>query len=88
MPRLPAHITTTQLDAVRLILSGYTSAQAATKLNTTEQAIHLRIRAVMNTLHVKTRPQLAVAVIHLGLLTVDEIELPAYTRYELVKRVV
>lgn len=76
MPRSREHITDAQLDAVRLILSGYTSAQAARRLHTTEQGIHLRIKAAMQTLGALTRPHLAVIVLHRGLVHFDEIDFP------------
>jgi DNA-binding CsgD family transcriptional regulator len=77
MPRaLDGHLSPGQLAALRLAASGYTSRQIATRLGTTEQGIHLRLKTAAASLGAKSRTHTVVVALARGLLRLDEVELP------------
>jgi DNA-binding CsgD family transcriptional regulator len=77
MPRNPtAPLTDSELDALRLAASGYTSRQIAHRLGTTERGIHLRIKAATAKLGARSRTHAVVIAIARELIQLEELELP------------
>ena len=66
-----------QLDALRLAASGYTSRQIATRLHTTEQAVHLRLKEAAVRLGAKSRTHACVIAVVRELVPPGEVELPS-----------
>ncbi len=64
-----------QLDALRLAASGYTSRQIATRLDTTEQAVHLRLKEAQVRLGARSRTHAAVIALRRCVIRFDELEL-------------
>ncbi|MCX4809028.1 helix-turn-helix transcriptional regulator [Streptomyces sp. NBC_01239] len=64
-----------QLDALRLAASGYTSRQIATRLHTTEQAVHLRLKEAQVRLGARSRTHAAVIALRRCVIRFDELEL-------------
>lgn len=76
MPRVfDGRLSPGQLAALRLAASGYTSRQIATRLETTEQGIHLRLREAATSLGARSRTHAVVIALARGLLRLDELEL-------------
>lgn len=65
-----------QLAALRLAASGYTSRQVAHRLNTTEQAVHLRLKEAAVRLGARSRTHAVVIALRRCLIRFDELELP------------
>lgn len=64
-----------QVDALRLAASGYTSRQIATRLHTTEQAVHLRLKEAQVRLGARSRTHAAVIALRRCVIRFDELEL-------------
>ena len=64
-----------QVAALRLAASGYTSRQIATRLNTTEQGVHLRLKEAAIRLGARSRTHAAVIALQRHLIRFDELEL-------------
>ncbi|MCX5598387.1 helix-turn-helix transcriptional regulator [Streptomyces phaeochromogenes] len=64
-----------ELAALRLAASGYTSKQIATRLNTTEQGIHLRLKSAAVKLGARSRTHAAVIAVHRRVIDFGELEL-------------
>ena len=64
-----------QLAALRLAASGYTSRQIATRLDTTEQGVHLRLKEAQVRLGARSRTHAAVIALRRALIRFDELEL-------------
>ncbi|WP_048574422.1 LuxR C-terminal-related transcriptional regulator [Streptomyces leeuwenhoekii] len=78
MPRVfDGRLSPGQLAALRLAASGYTSRQIATRLETTEQGIHLRLREAATSLGARSRTHAVVIALARGLLRLDELDLPS-----------
>jgi DNA-binding CsgD family transcriptional regulator len=79
MPRVfDGRLSPGQLAALRLAASGYTSRQIATRLETTEQGIHLRLREAATSLGARSRTHAVVIALARGLLRLDELELSSH----------
>ncbi|MFJ9101348.1 LuxR C-terminal-related transcriptional regulator [Streptomyces sp. NPDC102405] len=65
-----------QLAALRLAGAGYTSRQIAVRLETTEQAIHLRLQEAVVRLGARSRTHAVVIALRRRLVRFDELELP------------
>ncbi|MEV5957268.1 LuxR C-terminal-related transcriptional regulator [Streptomyces sp. NPDC051987] len=65
-----------QLAALRLIAAGYTSRQAAHRLNTTETAVNLRLKEAVVRLGARSRTHAVVIALRRCVIRFDEIELP------------
>ncbi|QLJ01503.1 helix-turn-helix transcriptional regulator [Streptomyces sp. NEAU-sy36] len=77
MPRNLAHpLTGSELDALRLAASGYTSRQIATRLGTTETGIHLRLKSAATKLGARSRTHAVVTALRLALIRFDDLDLP------------
>jgi DNA-binding NarL/FixJ family response regulator len=68
-----------QLAALRLAASGYTSRQIATRLGTTERAVHLRLKDVVR-LGARSRTHAAVIALRRHVIRFDELDLNEPTR--------
>jgi DNA-binding CsgD family transcriptional regulator len=68
-----------QLAALRLAASGYTSRQIATRLETTEQAVHLRLKEAQVRLGARSRTHAVVIALRRGVIRFDELDLPQAT---------
>jgi LuxR family transcriptional regulator len=68
-------LTDGQLDALRLAASGYTSRQIATRLDTTEQGVHLRLKDAAVRLGARSRTHAVAIALHRRLIRFDELEL-------------
>jgi DNA-binding NarL/FixJ family response regulator len=68
-------LTDGQLAALRLAASGYTSRQIATRLDTTEQGVHLRLKEACVRLGARSRTHAVVLALHRRLIYFDELEL-------------
>jgi DNA-binding NarL/FixJ family response regulator len=66
-----------QLAALRLAASGYTSQQIATRLGSTEQGVHLRLKEAQVRLGARSRTHAVVIAIARELIRIDELELPS-----------
>lgn len=78
MPRaLDGRITPAQLAALRLAASGFTSKQIAERLGTTEQGIHLRLKAAAHSLGARTRTHAVALAIVSGLIQPYDVQQPA-----------
>jgi DNA-binding NarL/FixJ family response regulator len=64
-----------QLDALRLAASGYTSRQIATRLDTTEQAVHLRLKEATVRLGARSRTHAVVIALRRHVIRFDELDL-------------
>ncbi|MEH0417860.1 response regulator transcription factor [Streptomyces sp. B21-083] len=64
-----------QLAALRLAASGYTSRQIATRLNTTEQGVHLRLKEAAVRLGARSRTHAVVIALRRHLIRFDELDL-------------
>lgn len=71
-PGMP--LTDGQLDALRLAASGYTSRQIATRLDTTEQGIHLRLKDAAIRLGARSRTHAVVIALQRRLIRFAELE--------------
>jgi DNA-binding NarL/FixJ family response regulator len=69
-----------QLAALRLAASGYTSRQIATRLGTTERAVHLRLKEACVRLGARSRTHAAVIALHRHIIRFDELDLNEPTR--------
>jgi DNA-binding NarL/FixJ family response regulator len=69
-----------QLAALRLAASGYTSRQIATRLQTTEQAVHLRLREAQVRLGARSRTHAVVIALRRAVIHFDELDLNEPTR--------
>jgi DNA-binding NarL/FixJ family response regulator len=69
-----------QLAALRLAASGYTSHQIATRLNTTEQAIHLRLKEAQIRLGGRSRTHTVVIALRRAIVHFDEVDIPDQPR--------
>jgi DNA-binding NarL/FixJ family response regulator len=69
-----------QLAALRLAASGYTSRQVATRLGTTEQAVHLRLKEAQVRLGARSRTHAVVIALSRGVIRFDELDLNEPTR--------
>lgn len=76
MPRTYETISPGQRAALVLAANGYTSKQIATRLGTTEQAIHLRLKAAAYTLGARSRPHAVALAIRQGIITTEDIKPP------------
>jgi DNA-binding CsgD family transcriptional regulator len=65
-----------QLKALRLAASGYTSRQIAARLETTEQAVHLRLKEAAVRLGAKSRTHAVVIALRRCVIRFDELDLP------------
>lgn len=65
-----------QLAALRLAASGYTSRQIAHRLNTTEQAVHLRLQEAQVRLGARSRTHAAVIALRRCVIRFDELDIP------------
>ncbi|MFE0088795.1 LuxR C-terminal-related transcriptional regulator [Streptomyces sp. NPDC059016] len=77
MPRRPDRISPGQLAALRLAANGLTSRQIAARLRTTEQGVHLRLKAAAHTLGATSRTHAVAIALRTGVLQPDEIQVPA-----------
>ncbi len=64
-----------QTAALRLAASGYTSRQIATRLHTTEQAVHLRLKEACVRLGARSRTHAAVIALKRNIIRFDELDL-------------
>lgn len=64
-----------QLAALRLAASGYTSRQIATRLQTTEQGVHLRLKEAQVRLGARSRTHAVVIALRRAVIRFDELEL-------------
>ncbi|MEU1497323.1 LuxR C-terminal-related transcriptional regulator [Streptomyces sp. NPDC005732] len=64
-----------QLAALRLAASGYTSRQIATRLQTTEQGVHLRLKEAQVRLGARSRTHAVVIALRRHVIRFDEVEL-------------
>lgn len=64
-----------QLAALRLAASGYTSRQIAARLDTTEQAVHLRLKEAAVRLGARSRTHAAVIALARHVIRFDELDL-------------
>jgi DNA-binding NarL/FixJ family response regulator len=64
-----------QIAALRLAASGYTSRQIATRLNTTEQGVHLRLKEAQVRLGARSRTHAAVIALRHAVIRFDELDL-------------
>lgn len=62
-----------QLDALRLIAAGYTSRQAAHRLQTTETAVNLRLKEAVTRLGARTRTHAVVIALRRRVIDFDEV---------------
>lgn len=69
-----------QLAALRLAASGYTSRQIATRLQTTEQGVHLRLKEAQVRLGAHSRTHAVVIALARGVIRFDELDLNEPTR--------
>ena len=69
-----------QLAALRLAASGYTSRQIATRLGTTEQGVHLRLKEATVRLGARSRTHAVVIALRRHIIRFDEIDLTEPTR--------
>jgi DNA-binding NarL/FixJ family response regulator len=69
-----------QLAALRLAASGYTSQQIATRLDTTEQAIHLRLKEAQIRLGARSRTHAVVIALRRAIVRFDELDIPNQQR--------
>lgn len=67
-------LSTGQVAALRLSAAGYTSREIASRLNTTEQGIHLRLKEAMVRLGAQTRTHAVVIALRRRVITFDEVE--------------
>lgn len=77
MASSPVRLSTGQHEALRLTANGYTSKEIAKITGTSEQAIHMRIRAAMYTLDARTRGQAIAVALRLGIIQLGAVEIPA-----------
>ena len=83
MPRiLDGRLSPGQLAALRLAANGLTSRQIAVRLGTTERGIHLRLITATRSLGAQSRTHAVAVALRLGLLSLDEIDLPAQPEQE------
>lgn len=75
-PVLDGHLSPGQLAALRLAANGFTSRQIAVRLGTTEQGIHLRLKAASKSLGASSRTHAVAVALRLGLLGLEEVRLP------------
>lgn len=68
-------LTVGQLDALRLAAEGYTSAQIATRLNSSEAGIHRRFKEIAIRLDTHSRTHSVVIALHRGLIRLDDLDL-------------
>jgi DNA-binding CsgD family transcriptional regulator len=68
-----------QLAALRLAASGFTSRQIATRLGTTEDAVHLRLREAQVRLGARSRTHAVVIALRRGVVRFGELDLPEVT---------
>ena len=68
-------LTAGQVAALRLAASGYTSQQIATRLNTTERGIHLRLKDAAVRLGARSRTHAVVIALRRHVIRFDELEL-------------
>lgn len=74
MPRLlQGHLSPAQLAALRLAANGLTARQIASRLGTTETAIHLRLNSAARSLGARSRAHLVALALTRGLLTPGDI---------------
>lgn len=64
-----------QLAALRLAASGYTSRQIATRLGTTEDGVHLRLKEAAVRLGARSRTHAVVIALRRAVIHFDELEL-------------
>jgi DNA-binding NarL/FixJ family response regulator len=64
-----------QIAALTLAASGYTSRQIAARLDTTEQAVHLRLKEAQVRLGARSRTHAVVIALHQKTIRFDDIEL-------------
>lgn len=64
-----------QVKALRLAASGYTSRQIATRLQTTEQAVHLRLKEACTRLGARSRTHAVAIALDRRIIRFDELEL-------------
>jgi DNA-binding NarL/FixJ family response regulator len=64
-----------QIDALQLAASGYTSRQIATRLNSTEQGIHLRLKEAQVRLGARSRTHAVVIALRRCLIRFDDLDL-------------
>lgn len=69
-----------QLAALRLAASGYTSRQIATRLGTTEQGVHLRLKEATVRLGARSRTHAVVIALRRHIIRFDELDLNEPTR--------
>ncbi|WP_442803627.1 helix-turn-helix transcriptional regulator [Streptomyces pseudogriseolus] len=62
-----------QLAALRLAADGYTSRQIATRLGTTEQGVHLRLKEAQTRLGARSRTHAVVIALARGVIRFDEL---------------
>lgn len=77
MPRLLNRVSPGQLDALRMAANGFTSRQIAGRLGVSEQAVHLRLKAVAHALGARNRTHAVVVAARIGLLDIHDTRLPA-----------
>lgn len=64
-----------QLAALRLAASGYTSRQIATRLHTTEQGVHLRLKEATVRLGARSRTHAVAIALSRGVIRFDDLDL-------------
>jgi DNA-binding CsgD family transcriptional regulator len=64
-----------QLAALRLAASGYTSRQIAARLDTTEQAVHLRLKEAQVRLGARSRTHAVVIALRRHVISFDDLDL-------------
>jgi DNA-binding NarL/FixJ family response regulator len=69
-----------QIAALRLAASGYTSQQIATRLNTTETGVHLRLKEAQVRLGARSRTHAVVIALRRALIHFDDLDLPDQRR--------
>lgn len=69
-----------QVAALRLAASGYTSRQIATRLNTTEQGVHLRLKEAQVRLGARSRTHAAVIALRRAVIRFDELDLNEHAK--------
>jgi DNA-binding NarL/FixJ family response regulator len=65
-----------QLAALRLAASGYTSRQIATRLGTTEDGVHLRLREAQVRLGARSRTHAVVIALRRAVIRFDDLDIP------------
>ncbi|MFF8574030.1 helix-turn-helix domain-containing protein [Streptomyces sp. CA-100214] len=63
-----------QIAALRLAASGYTSRQIATRLNTTESGVHLRLKEAQVRLGARSRMHAIVIALRRRVIRFDDLE--------------